>query len=236
MSGATIDAEVDVTDGNPIRSGSTAVTFHKTGLGTLAFGGTSGTPSVAGSVMIIDQGAVKMNSATALGGGPSSSAVTDFNLVINSGAKLLADFSGDRTGGAITLNSATLQRDDGFTGETNFDAAGATDVITINGNSTMINKEIALTNTAGQFDPFMPIVVNKGAVFTMESDNTGGFDGNVGIDVRGPTDLRTTGNPYITFTIQGGATVQQLGVGRGSLRPGCQPGNRHHRSGQRQRR
>ncbi len=71
-------------------------------------------------------------------------------------------------------------------------------------------------NTSDELDPQNPFLITTGSHLILRSDNTGGFDGNVSIDIRGPQQLSTanaTFDGYITFTIQAGATVQQTGPG-----------------------
>ncbi|HZZ43497.1 MAG TPA: dockerin type I domain-containing protein [Tepidisphaeraceae bacterium] len=207
---STLDAQVDVS-ANAMRSSTIATTLHKTGPGTLTINAAASVNSIAGSALVIDQGAVRFNNALSLGG----TAVALLDITVNSGASLFAHFgTGTHSGGNITLNSGTFARDDGFTGETGFSSTSATSgLITVNGNSTILDNDTNTTNTDEIFGITNPVLVTSGSTLTAEMDTATGYPGNHAIDFRGPTNVATGLDSYITFKIQSGATVKQVGAG-----------------------
>ena len=180
--------ETSVTTGD-IRGDNTSpgfasnVQINKTGPGTLIVGGSAGSNTVAGTTLNINQGIVQMTTFTALGG---NNTIANLNINLASGTELIADFDNatNRSGGYFTFNNNTeiLRPNDGGTAETGFIAASSADVVTINGNVLFDDANIETSNVDQNLSFQNPVVVNSGAVLTLENDDTGGFSGNDAIN------------------------------------------------------
>ncbi|HEY1684389.1 MAG TPA: hypothetical protein VGG19_06480 [Tepidisphaeraceae bacterium] len=217
---ATVDVETNVS-ANDIRgiktTATTPTTLTKTGPGTLTLTGTASTATLAGSAVVINQGELVMEQYQELMSNVSGAAA--LNITANAGTTLAADFnsSSTRTGGAVTLNGATLIHDATSTGDSYFAAGSASDVWTITGNSKIDEATNGVTNNV-VLRLTNPVVVTSGAVLTLESDDTTDNVANDSLVFSGPANLTDTGttttpDTYNTFAIQSGATVVESGPG-----------------------
>ncbi len=200
-------------------AGTAGAVLIKTGAGTLTVAGDSGANS--GASMVIANGKILVNSMAALGGSGSSTNPA-MALTLNSGTELIANVGGSRIGAGISLNSATLTRpaltpdgDTLFESLTGFNNLGT---MTVSGATTIQNLDIAAgTNAATSSAPsnslaiHMPILVNSGAVLTLNAANNVGDYGSNAVSLRGVTNKINT--PDDSVTLNAGASIVMTGVG-----------------------
>ncbi len=205
-----LDAPVSI---GALRSGNNAITVHKTGLGTLLLNNSTATPSITGSAMVIDQGAVELTSSLSLGG----TVAAPLDVTANASTAFIADWNNGNRSGLMVLNSASLIRADNVAGEGETGILGNTprDQIIANGNSSIEMSDVSHTfGTTVTFGITNPILVTTGSTLTIRNDDPLGDNNTDLIGIRGPTAVTgTSATLFYDLTIQAGATVQQIGTG-----------------------
>ncbi|HEX8520947.1 MAG TPA: autotransporter-associated beta strand repeat-containing protein [Tepidisphaeraceae bacterium] len=212
----TLEVQQDLTTAYWRGSG----TVTKVGTGKIIAGAVGNVPAGfnEGASIVVNQGAIQLNAAGAFGGrmdvtgnvagttgaGSQPQAThRQYDITANSGTEVIANYVGDRYGGSLTLNNATMSRPAGVSGDavfttyntwtlgtTSTSSAVTTNLnygsmLTVTGNSTIRSQDTAAQTAGNTLALTMPVNVTSGSTLTVSNANAGGYDNSNVIVFRG---------------------------------------------------